>query len=190
MYSYEYPSFLTETAHNSFPTAADSDLDEPDPYNVWLFTDAAAKAAYLREGKLRQLEQDIRTYAMFAGRWNADELDFKRQVNRLVRDGILAAQPAFGHLSPHPTIYKASNAGVIRIGGENFHFEAGDEVVFEPWSARLVHPGVVGPLRVGRLTKVGYTYLCSDEFSQLRGLCDTDLNVLHQISCYQTHSSL
>lgn len=86
---------------------------DPSPKDVWLFTDPGAKAIYTRQGFLAELEQDIRTYAMFRGEWESDELEFKIEVQRLVQSSYLMPRPAFGHLSPHPTIYRASREGKI-----------------------------------------------------------------------------
>jgi hypothetical protein len=154
---------------------------EPRPDDVWLFTDPAAKANYFQHGELDQLEWDIRNYVMYNGRWSSDELQFKREVRRLLRSGVFTPKNSFGHLSPHPTIYSADREGAIVIGGVVFNFDVGDEVVFEPWLSRLSHPGLAGPVRIGRLDTVNKCFLSHEAFPQCEKYCDKDFVILHQI---------
>ena len=162
--------------------------DEPDPGDVWLFTDPAAKTYYAKEGKLARLEQDIRKYVMFFGRWGPDELEFKREIDRLLYFNVLAPRPAFGHLCPHPTIYRAMREGKIRLIDEQFPFRIGEDIVFEPWIARVSHPGLVGPLRIGWLDTTKRFLLCCEAFPQIKELLDRDLKILHKI--LYSHSRL
>ena len=129
------------------------DYNNPDPCDVWLFTDDEAKSVYAQKGKLDKLEQDIRAYAMFNGMWSSDELDFIREIGHLLYTHSLVPGFAFGHISPHPTIYRAIEDGTMRISGKNTYFRLGDEIVFEPWLVRLACPGLTGPLRIGSLSK-------------------------------------
>lgn len=156
-------------------------LREPSPNDVWLFTAPAAKAEYSRQGLLDLLERDIRNYVMYKGRWGSDELQFKREVQHLLQSYVLAPKNSFGHLSPHPTIYSADEEGAIVIGGVVFNFKAGDEIVFEPWLSRLSHPGLAGPLRIGRLDTVNKCVLSDEAFPQCEKYGDKDFLILHQI---------
>jgi hypothetical protein len=122
---------------------------------------------------------------MFENAWGPDELEFKREINRLVRSKTLTPRSAFGHLSPHPTIYQANTDGVLQICGEHYYFKSGEDIVFEPWPARLAHPGLIGPLRIGRLAPAIFFDLCCDEFPQLDGLSPKRLALLHHIAYYQ-----
>jgi hypothetical protein len=178
---YSVRTLMADVSVTSFLGNPDSNENEVDPTDVWLFTDPAAKAYYAREGKLARLEQDIRTYVMFNGRWGPDELDFKREIDRLTYLNILVPRSAFGHLSPHPTIYQAIREGRIQVIDEHFHFRIGDDIVFEPWIARLSHPGLVGPLRIGRLDTTARYSLCCEEFPQIKELLEGDLKILHNI---------
>jgi len=62
-----------------------------------------------------------------------------------------------------------------------FNFKAGDEIVFEPWLSRLSHPGLAGPLRIGRLDTVSKCFLSCEAFPQCEKYCDKDFLILHQI---------
>lgn len=154
---------------------------EPRSDDVWLFTDPAAKAYYSRRGQLDQLEWDIRNFVMYNGRWSSDELQYWRETRRLLRSGVLTPKNSFGHLSPHPTIYSADDEGAIVIGGVVFNFDVGDEIVFEPWLSRLSHPGLAGPLRIGRLDTVSKCFLSQEAFPQCEKYGDRDFVILHQI---------
>jgi hypothetical protein len=166
---------------NVLYTSRESHVGEPPPNDVWLFTDPAAKEKYARQGLLDRLERDIRNYVMYNGRWSSDELQFKHEVQRLQQSCVLAPKNSFGHLSPHPSIYLAKEKGAIVISGVVFNFNIGDEIVFEPWLSRLSHPGLAGPLRIGRLDTVSKCFLSAEAFPQCEKYGDKDFMILHQI---------
>jgi hypothetical protein len=178
---YSVRTLLLDAPPNLSFVAAYPDYTNPDPYDVWLFTDDEAKSAYARKGDLDKLEHDIKTYGMFNDRWSPDELDFIREIGCLTRLHVVAPGSAFGHISPHPTIYRAIEEGAIRINGRNIYFNSGDEIVFEPWLVRLVRPGLIGPLRIGSLNKSDDYYLCSVALPQFKELTELDFAVLHRI---------
>jgi hypothetical protein len=162
----------------------DAEKAAPPSTNVWLFTDPLARAVYAQRGALSQLEQDIRTFAMFHDRWDADELEFKHRIDELVEAKLLIPGHSFANISPHPAIYKALGPGKINICGEKYHFMVGDEIVFASWPERLSHPGISGPLRIGRFDACTSVCLCSQAYPHLTGLSRREFEVLHQISCY------
>lgn len=163
---------------------------DPLPDDVWLFTDPVAKVMYSQKEKLNELEWDIRNYVMYKGRWSPDELQFRRELRRLVNACILTPKNSFGHLSPHPTIYSAVKDGAMVIGGVVYNFNAGDEIVFEPWLERLSHPGLVGPLRIGRLDTINKCFLSCDAFPQFEKSGENDFAILHQILYCPRYGSL
>ena len=156
-------------------------IDDSDQSDVWLFTDPAARKIYAKEKKLAWLERDIRSYAMYKGKWSSDELEFKQEICSLITANQIVPRPAFGHISPHPTIYRATRDGRIQISGMNFSFKTGDDIVFAPWIERLNHPGLIGPVRIDRLNTTRRYMLCSEEFPQMKALSEKDLHVLHKI---------
>jgi hypothetical protein len=153
----------------------------PDCNDPWLFTDQFAKVLYSQQGRLSQLKRDIRKYVMSNNQWSWDELAFKQELRRLVRAGVLQPQLAFGHLSPHPTIYLTVEEAILEIGGEKFYLNIGDQVVFEPWLARIYYPGIVGPLRIGRFDITRNYRLSFEAFPQLHCLSERDFGALRQI---------
>jgi hypothetical protein len=155
--------------------------------NVWLFTDPLAKIFYTQRGELNLLERDIRAFAMFQDRWDMDELAFKLQIDMLVEANVLASSISFANVSPHPTSYKALRPGKIEICGERYHFQSGDEILFASWPERLSHPGINGPLRIGRFDMSESVSLCRQAYPQLAGLSRREFEVLHEIARYPKH---
>lgn len=158
----------------------------PDPQDLWLFTDPVAREVYSQQNRLDQLEHDVCSYAMYEGRWAPDELELKHEIRRLLRKNTLIPKGAFGHLSPHPTVYRAVNEGRLEIAGQNFHFEAGDDIIFVPWLARVSYPNLRGPMRIGRLQTTAKLCLCCDAFPAISLFCERALAILHQTLLIKT----
>lgn len=68
------------------------------PSDPWRFTDPCGRDLYMQRDLIDQLEPDIRTYGMFDGCWAWEELDYKLEVRRLLREGIIAPMGSFGSL--------------------------------------------------------------------------------------------
>ena len=134
MYRVMKSSFGFAESPASGDTCSDGSSIHPD--DLWLFTDPTARAIYSQQGRLDQLKQDIRTYVRRESQWDPDEVDFKRELQRLLKAGLIVPEPAFGHLSPHPTIYQAIEEGAIEIAGERHAFDIGDQIVF----ASVINP--------------------------------------------------
>jgi hypothetical protein len=178
-----YSVMIATTGVPRTPFCAEKPFENnpPDLNDPWLFTDPYAKIAYAQLGRLSQLKRDICTYVMSNNQWSWDELAFKQELRRLERSRVLEPQLAFGHLSPHPTIYLTIAEAVLEIAGEKYYLNAGDQIVFEPWLARMYYPGINGPLRIGRFD-VTRNYRLSDEaFPQLNCLSERDFGTLRQI---------
>jgi len=152
----------------------------PDPQDLWLFTDPVARAVYSHENRLDQLEHDICSYAMYEGRWAPDELELKHEIQRLLRENTLIPKGTFGHLSPHPTVYRAICGGALEVAGYRHHFGAGNDILFEPWLARASNAGLRGPVRVGRLQHTTRLCLCCEAFPRAAILCERALAILRQ----------
>lgn len=165
-----------------FPVAVDTSVAAlaPQPDDLWLFTDPTAKELYIQQNKIDQLQEDILRYAMCNGRWAANDLKFFGEVQRLLRDKTLTPKGTFGYRSPHPTVYRAIRESAFEIAGHKFHFEVGNDLVFEPWLARVSTPGSVGQVRIGKFQTVINFYLCSDAFPKASMFCDKSLEILRQ----------
>lgn len=69
---------LFGVSQQSTQTDTTPDSPDPDPNDIRALTDPDAWNAYERQGRLKQLEQDIRFEVMRAGPWQPDELEYKR----------------------------------------------------------------------------------------------------------------
>jgi hypothetical protein len=182
MYSIPKVAIGAPKARSNADTKGDGNA--PNPEDLWLFTDPSARLMYFRQGRLAQLRWDIRTHAMCNWRWSPDELEFKRELKRLIKARLLKALPAFGDLSPHPTIYQAIEDGAVEVAGEKYYFSIGNQIVFEPWLVRLSRPGLRGPVRIGHLDITTKYRLCCEAFPELDGLYEKDILALHNTLYY------
>lgn len=160
---------------------------EPSPSDPWLFTDPFARDFYMHRNLIDRLEEDIRTYVMYDGFWMPEELEYKLEVRRLLREGFIAPVDSFGYLSPHPTVYHTLKAGTLIVSGQRYAFKAGEDLIFEPWLERYSDPGLNGPLRVGQLYHVSSPFLCCDRFPHICIHCDKTLAIMRQILNYQNN---
>ncbi|RPI25309.1 MAG: hypothetical protein EHM70_20230 [Chloroflexota bacterium] len=161
---------------------------DPCPTDPWLFTDPLAREIYQRRDQLEALEEDICLYVMYDGQWAPEELECKCEIRRLLREGLLTAKGSFGDLSPHPTIYSAYGEGELKVAGRRFPFDIGEEIVFEPWLARLSRPGLYGPVRVGWVRQVtSELCLCCEAFHHICIQCEKTRTTMRQILTYQSN---
>ena len=159
-----------------FVSHADTTPDSPDPHpnDVWVFTDPDARDDYARDGRLKQLEQDIRFEVMRAGGWLTEELEFKSEIRRLLREGIIIDKGAYWYRSPHPTVYRAEREGSLAVGGKTYRFRAGDDVVFQCRMERDQLKEDPGPALIARLQPTQNSVLCSDMQGAMKGMGGTE----------------
>lgn len=169
--------------HSLSDTTATS--PEPSPSDPWLFTDPSARDLYMQRDLIDRLEEDIRTNVMFDGRWALEELEYKLEIRRLLREGFIAPVDNFGYLSPHPTVYRTLRAGNLTVSRKRYAYKAGEDLIFEPWLARYSDPGLNGPWRIGQLHHVSSPCLCCDSFPLMCIHCDNTLASMRQILAYQ-----
>src|SRR5690554_3945998 len=126
MYSVTKGVGIGKTEFNQADTTAAS-LD-PNPTDPWMFTDPMAYKFYQQHEQHEVLEDDISKYVMFDGRWMSEELEYKLEIRRLLREGLISAGSSYGYLSPHPTIYHTLRAGNFTISGRRYAFRSGEEL--------------------------------------------------------------
>lgn len=155
-----------------FVSRADTTTESPDPdrNDVWAFTDPDALDVYARNGKLKRLEQDIRFEVMRAGGWQADELEYKSEIRRLLREGGIRDKGAYWYRSPHPTVYRAERDGALTVSGKTYRFGAGDDIVFQCRMERDEHEEDPGPVLIASLHPTQNAVLCSDMTSAMKGM--------------------
>lgn len=171
--------------HDHFPSDTTAASLEPGPSDPWLFTDPFALDLYMQRGLIGQLEEDIRTYAMCDGCWTPEELEYKLEIRRLLRECLIAPIGSFGSLSPHPTVYRTLKVGNLTVSRQRYNFNAAEELIFAPWLARYCEPGLKGPLQVGQLDHVSIPCLCCESFPDICIHCDNTLAVMRQILKYR-----
>ena len=164
--------------HEYFQTDTTAASPDPSPTDPWLFTDPLAREIYQQQGRLGMLEEDIRDYVMYGGQWAPEDQECKREIRRLLREGLITPSSIFGYLSPHPTVYCAQDDGELKIAGQRLTFERSDDIVYEPWLARVAHPALAGPIRIGQLYPVPRFCLCCEAFPHVCIHCDNTIAVL------------
>ena len=149
-------------------TSADS--ADPDPDDVWAFTDPDARDRYARDGRLRALEHDIRYEVMRGEPWQPEELEYKREIRRLLRQGVVTDKGTYWFTSPFPTVYRAIRSGSLTVGGKGYRFRAGDDIVFQCHMARDMSPGSTGPLLITKLRSTDKVQLCGQMGGAMKGM--------------------
>jgi hypothetical protein len=159
-----------------FVSRADTTADspDPDPKDVWAFTDPDARDEYVRDGKHKRLEQDIHFEVMRGGGWQADELEYKSEIRRLLRENVVRDKGAYWYRSPHPTVYRAERDGALTVTGKTYRFRAGDDIVFQCRMERDESKEDPGPVLIASLHPTQNAVLCSDMTSAMKGMGKTE----------------
>mgnify|MGYP003417419013 CR=1 FL=1 len=154
-----------------FTSRADTTADSPDPdsNDIWVFTDPDARDRYARDGDLQRLERDIRFEVMRGGGWESEELEYKSEIRRLLRAGVVTDKGAYWYRSPHSTVYRAQSDGSLTVNGKRYRFRAGDDVVFQCRMQRDERKEDSGPVLVARLKPTNEAVLCGDMSSAMKG---------------------
>lgn len=143
---------------------------DPDPNDVWIFTDPDARDKYARRGEIDRLVQDIAYEVMRGGAWRPEELTYKREIRRLLRDGLIADKGTYWFRSPHPTVYRAQRNGFLKIASKEYRFRSGDELVFQCRMERDEREEDPGPVLIARLEPSNKAMLCADMGSAMKGM--------------------
>ncbi len=147
-----------------------ADEPEPDPADVWAFTDPDARESYEKMGRLAELERDIRFEVMRGKPWMEDEIAYKREIQRLLGEGKLEDKGSYWFASPFPTVYRAVGKGELRVGENTYPFAAGDDIVFQCRMTRDSNPELSGPVLVARLRPTDKARLCGEMGGAMSGM--------------------
>lgn len=132
-----------------------------DPGNVWLFTSISAKDKYRREGKLDELERDIRNSSMGGKPWRPEDIEYLKEIQRLVDKGTIEEEASRWAVSPFPPVYKALRSGEMTIGGQVYSFKKGQQLVFQCRMERE-EKGSSAPVLIGEFTPAERDRYCGD----------------------------
>lgn len=155
-----------------YVSRTDTTPDSPnaDPSDIWNFTDPDARDRYANQGRLEELERDIQYEVMRAGAWEAEEIEYKHEIRRLLQAGVITDKGSYWYASPFPTVYRAVRSGSLSVGGREFRFRSGDDIVFRCRMARDANPDLKGPVLVARLQPTDKAMLCSQMGGAMKGM--------------------
>ncbi|MFV1859136.1 MAG: hypothetical protein ACC647_07270 [Anaerolineales bacterium] len=151
-------------------TDTTTESPDPDPEDIWAFTDPDARDAFTEEGNLAKLEHDIRYEVMRGEPWEEDELAFKREIRRLLREDAITDKGTYWFTSPFPTVYRAVQDGELKIGTRTFQFRTDDDLVFQCRMDRDKNPQSEGPLLIDQLQPTDKAKLCGDMGGAMKGM--------------------
>ena len=160
---YGTPQYVSRT-----DTTADS--PEPAPGDIWALTDPDARDLYAEQGRLRELEHDLQFEVMRGGPWQVDELEYKSEIRRLLREGKVVDKGTFWYASPFSTVYRAVQSGSMNVGEVEYRFRDGDEIVFQCRMTRDMNPKLKGPVFIGRLEPTRKASLCGEMSGAMKGM--------------------
>lgn len=146
------------------------DGPDPDPNDLWAFTDPDAREEYARRDQLKRLEHDIRFEVLRGGPWQPEELEYKSELRRLLREGVIADKGTYWFRSPHPTVYRARRDGHFTIAGRAYRFRAGEDLVFQCRMERDESEEDPGPALVARLQPGEKAVLCGGMSGAMQGM--------------------
>lgn len=151
-------------------TDTTADGADRDPTDIWAFTDPDARDRYERQGMLRELEHDLKFEVMRGGPWQPEELEYKREIRRLIRQGAIADSGSFWFTSPFPTVYEATRDGSLEVSGKSYQFRPGNEIVFQCRMTRDLKAGASGPVLIATLQPTRKAQLCGEMRGAMKGM--------------------
>ncbi len=125
----------------------------------WDGTYPDARDEYAQQRRSRELEHDIRYEVMRGEPWQPEELEYKREIRRLLREGVIADKGSYWFTSPFPTVYRAVRDSSLTGSGKRYRFRAGADIVFQCRMARDMNPELAGPVLIARLEPTRQAYL-------------------------------
>ncbi len=139
-----------------------------DPENVWLLTDPVAKAKFQFEGKLIELEQDIKFNVMQGKCWQEDDIEYLSEIKRLIGKRKIKKTTSFWFSSPFTPIYRAIQDGKIIISGKKYRFKKGEEIVWQCQMGRELH-NLDGPILISGFSPKKRTMFCKEMENAIKG---------------------
>jgi hypothetical protein len=141
----------------------------PNPNDIWIFTDPDARDMYTKMGKTGRLAHDIQYEVMRGQHWLPEELEYKQEIRRLLREGTVSDKGTYWYTSPFPTVYRAICDGSLTISGNNYHFRTGDDIVFQCRMTREQNSDLTSPVLVADLQPTDKSMLCGQMGGAMKG---------------------
>lgn len=143
---------------------------DPDPNDLWIFTDPDARDVFSRQGRLKDLTHDIQYEVMRTGSWESEELEYKLEIRHLLQEGTISDKGSYWFASPFPTLYRAIRDGSLSIGGTEYHFRTGNDIVFQCRMTRDSNPDLTSPVLITHLQPTDKTILCGQMGGAMKGM--------------------
>ena len=140
--------------------------------DLWLMTDAVARARFEFDGRLEELEHDIRYEVLRGGAWSNLDRQCKAELERLEREGAIRKLASFWAVSPFPTVYRAQQDGELGLAGQRFPFRKGQELV---WACPMTRDRfeLDDPILIGDFQSERTQRLCGEMAEAMMGRMKT-----------------
>lgn len=162
--------FGTDQYVSKTDTTADS--RDADSNDIWAFTNPDAREQYEKSEQLAKLEHYIRYEVMRGEPWRREELDYKIEIRRMLREGAIADKGSYWYSSPFPTVYRAKRSGSLTVDGREFRFEQGDDIVFQCRMEQERSRDPTGPALITQLKTTDKVQLCGDMGGPMKGMSE------------------
>lgn len=140
-----------------------------DKDDVLLFSDLKAIQLYKDQGRFENFLHDLKFSVMRGESWNKDELEYAREIKRLLNEGFIVKKGVYWWTSPHPPVYYAIKEGHIRINEKFYKFTKGEEITFQ---CRMVmeQRNLKVPLLIKKFTPTDKIMLCGEMKNSMKGM--------------------
>ena len=158
-----------------YVSRADTNADDPDPdpNDIWAFTDPDIREQYEKSGQLDKLEHDIRYEVMRGGPWLPEELEYKTEIRRMLQEGAVVDKGSYWFSSPFSTVYRTRRSGSFAAGRRDYRFREGDDIVFQCRMIQDMSPDPTGPALIAQLNPTDKAQLCGDMDGAMKGMKGT-----------------
>jgi hypothetical protein len=140
-----------------------------DKDNILLFSDLKATQLYKDLGMFEDFLHDLKFSVMRGESWNRDELEYAREIKRLLNEGIIVKKGVYWWTSPHSPVYCAKKEGHIRINGKFYKFTKGEEITFQCRMA-MEQMNLKAPLLIKKFKPTDKTMLCGEMKNSMKGM--------------------
>lgn len=136
--------------------------------DIWMMIDRVARARYESNGTLDSLEHDIRYEVLRGGTWSKQDLDCKRELDRLEKERVIRKLDSFWAISPFPSVCRARQSGELVIDSKRFPFDKGQDLV---WACPMTRDrfNLDEPILIGDFDSDSIQRLCSEMKNAMMG---------------------
>ncbi len=140
-----------------------------DKDDALLLSDLKAIQLYKDQGMFEDFLHDLKFSVMRGESWNKDELEYTREIKRLLNEGIIVKKGVYWWTSPHSPVYCAKKEGQIRINGKFYKFTKGEEITFQCRMA-MEQRNLKAPLLIKKFKPTDNIMLCGEMKNSMKGM--------------------